>query len=52
MTEMNLPTMLFEFELAVLQFPVPLPLFFLRSLRPSEPEKEFRLEPEAEEFPL
>ncbi len=28
------------------------PPFLLRSLSPSEPEKEFRLEPEAEEFPL
>ena len=40
-------------ELAALQLPpVPLPPLFLRSLRASEPEKEFRLEPEAEELPL
>jgi hypothetical protein len=40
---------------AVLQLPVPPfppPPFLLRSLSPSEPEKEFLLEPEAEEFPL
>ncbi len=51
----SVPTTLLEFEVAVLQLPVPAPLpppFLLRSLSPSEPEKEFLREPEAEEFPL